>query len=576
MPDGQNPEYNDEDEDEMNSQFPGQSQFDSRPNPTLPPSTGQMPRKAIPRKSTAKPILSEEPESAQDLNYGVETEEKSYQKYAPPSSKYSLRKRQASGSAPSGGGGGGGGTNPLQEVLFQIASMMPGMSMRMEDRSKTKTFETDNNSFRAPELKSGGGARPTPKGDTSPGKLHRKSALDDIAGREEYGGGGDSRRSMRDAESSKPSALSSFMDKLFSGSGDAAPVQEVEAPETKRKKALIRFGIMTACAIAVLLVYNLMPRKTQAYDLLPREFQSAEHEKSFKIVDASTGIYAIGPDTVRTPVKFFMNDWRDVVDVVLTSPFQKQVWLLKTEHGVKDLTSNFELFEQRSPESVLAGETTRLAERVTAYFNKNHAYPATAEALGKYLNPFTEKEELPQLHQVTEGNTKSGDDVDTKKLELYKDLVFAKSKIEPKAASAGTINCWNVKFVSAHQNLNVFVIKPYGKDGKAIYGGHPEAQFLIALETGQPKELISSKPLFEWIGKSGIRPVTTVLFAAPIDPILLFALKHCAKLIFTILAFGSLGFLLSLPKGESPLFWSIILILTGVPAILADLSNWIP
>ncbi len=569
MPDGQNPEYDDDDENEMNSQFPGQSQFDSRPNPTLPPSAGQMPRKAIPRKSTAKPI---DPESAQDLDYGVESEEKSYQKYAPPSSKNSLRKRQASGSAPSAGGG-GGGTNPLQEVLFQIASLMPGMSMRMEDRSKSKTFESDN-SFRAPEVKLGGGARPTPQGDPSPGKLHRKNALDALAGREEYGG--DSRRSMRDAESSKPSALSTFMDKLFGGSGDAAPVQEVEAPETKRKKALIRFGIMTACAIAVLLVYNLMPRKTQVYDLLPREFRSAEHEKSFKIVDPSTAVYAIGPETVRTPVKFFMNDWRDVVDVVLTSPFQKQVWLLKTDHGVKDLTSNFELFEQRSPESVLAAETTRIAERVTAYFNKNHDYPATAEALGKYLNPFTEKEELPQLHQVTEGNTKSGDDVDTKKLELYKDLVFAKSKIEPKAATAGTIDCWNVKLVSAHQNLNVFVIKPYGKDGKAIYGGHPEAQFLIALETGQPKELISSKPLFEWIGKSGIRPVTTVLFAEQIDPNLLFALKHCAKLIFTILAFGSLGFLLSLPKGESPWFWSIVLILTGVPAILADLSNFIP
>jgi hypothetical protein len=575
MPDGQNPDYND-DEDEMNSQFPGQSQFNSQSNPTLPPSSGQMPRKAIPRKSTAKPVsFSDDPESAQDLDYGVHEEkgEGDYQKYAPTPSRNSLRKRQSSESAPSSGGG-GGGTNPLQEVLFQIASLMPGMSMRMEDRSKTKTFETDN-SFRAPEFKPGSGARPKAQDDNSPGALHRKSALNDIAGREEYGGGGDSRRSMRDSGGGKPSALASFMDKLFSGSGDAAPVQEVEAPETKRKKALIRFGIMTACVVVLLLVYNVMPRKTQAYDSLPREFQSAEHEKSFKIVDASTAVYAIGPDTVRAPIKFFMNDWRDFVDVVLASPFQKQVWLLKTDQGIKDLTSNFELFEQRSPESVLAGETTREAERVTAYFDRNHSYPATAEAIGKYLNPFTEKEELPQLHQITEGNTKSGDDVDQKKLELYKDLVFAKAKIESKAAP-GTISCWNVKFVSAHQNLNVFVIKPYGKEGKAIYGGHPEAQFLIALENGKPKELISSKPLFEWIGKSGIRPVTTVLFAAPIDPILLFALKHCAKLIFTILAFGSLGFLLSLPKGESPLFWSIILILTGVPAILADLSNWIP
>ncbi len=321
---------------------------------------------------------------------------------------------------------------------------------------------------------------------------------------------------------------------------------------------------------------HAVPRQTQLFDTLPRDFRTADHEKSFKILDTNSAVYAIGTDSVNTPVRFFLSDPRDFIDVIALSPFQKQIFLAKTEHGVKDIDSNIELYEARAPQNVITGEAQKVSEAVTAYFNKNHAYPTTAEAVGKYFNPYDEKEHLVQFKQVTDGNTKSGEDIDQKKLDLYKELVFAKAKMELDKPAPGTISCFNVKFISAHQSINVFIIKPYGKDGAPIIGGHTDAEFFIALEDGKPKDLLAAKPLFDWIGKGGIRPLTTVVFATQLDGLMLMILRHSAKLILTLMAFGSLGFLLSLKKGDSPIFWIVVLVLTTIPAILADFSNFIP
>jgi hypothetical protein len=563
MPDEQNP-YDEDEEEQFNSQFSGNPKFASGANPSLQSGEMQMPRKAIPRK----PKPTSEVEQPQNLDYGVypDAEEEGYKKYAKAPARASLRTRQSKSPAPSGGGG----DNPIKVMLFQLASIMPGMGIHVEERKRSVD---QDKGFKAPPGPDFSGprapAQPSTPDFKAAGTINRKNALDDLAGRD-FGG-----RSSRDAGALEQSPVEKFIEKIFGGSNADAPVQEVEAPEVKQKKLLIRIGIIAVVLILVSIGYNIVPRQTQLYDTFPREFRSAENEKSFKVIDPANAVFAIGSDSAKTPVKFFMNDLRDYADVMFTVPFQKQIWLVKTDRGVKDIDSNFELYEQRSKEYVVSTEAQKIAERVTAYYAKNHSYPTSSEAVGKYFNPYTEKQQVVQVKQITDGNTKSGEDVDQKKLDLYKELIFAKSKIEAKE-TAGDIGCWNVKYISAHQNLNIFIIKPYGTNGESILGGHPDAQFFIAIEDGQPKELLAVKPLFEWTGKSGIRPLTTILFADQLNPMLLLLLKHSAKVIFTILAFGSLGFLLSLKKGESPIFWIVMLVITGVPAILAIFGNFIP
>ncbi len=577
MPDGPYDDHFDE-EEEMRRRFAsGESQFASGSNANLQPNSMPMPRKAIPRKQTSPPISSTEIEQP-NLNYGVHPEPESvndYVSYAPAPSKTALRKKAAAGKDKLGNTGGGGtGDNPLMVALFQIASILPGM--RLEDRSvKPKNVESDQSFRSAPDIRNDSGPRPTQQSTEGarPGSISRKSALDDIAGRSEYGGGGGGGRSYGNLEQSP---VEKFIEKIFGSGDDAAPVQVVEAPEVKQKKLFIRIGIALVVAIVGVIGYSAVPRQTQLFDTYPRDFWTAEHEKSFKVLDPNTAVFAIGTDSVQTPVKFFLNDPRDFIDVVALSPFQKQIFLAKTEHGVKDVDANIELYEARAPQNVLTGEAKKISESVTAYFNKNHSYPTTAEAVGKYFNPYDEKEHVVKFKQVTDGNTKSGEDIDQKKLDLYKELVFAKAKMELAEPEPGTISCFNIKFISAHQSINVFIIKPYGKDGQPIIGGHTDAEFFIALEDGKPKDLLATKPLFDWIGKGGIRPLTTVVFATQLDGLLLLILRHSAKLILTLMAFGSLGFLLSLKKGDSPIFWIVVLVLTAIPAILADFSNFIP
>ncbi|CAN5701344.1 hypothetical protein BH10CYA1_BH10CYA1_05460 [soil metagenome] len=574
MPDAPYNHQND-DEDEMNSHFAGQSQLASGANPNLQANSMPMPRKAIPRKQSASSYPSSEMEQPQSLDYGVHTEAEEgsgYASYAPAPSKTALRKKAASGKEKLGAGGGGSGDNPLMVALFQIASILPGM--RLEDRSvKPKTPEADQGFRAAPDIRNNSGPRPTQQSTdgSRPGSISRKNALNDLAGRAEYGGTG-----RGDPGNLEQSPVEKFIEKIFGSSNDSASVQVVEAPEIKQKKLFIRIGIALVVGIVCTIGYTAIPRQTQLFDTFPRDFRSADREKSFKLLDPNTAVYAIGTDSVQTPIKFFLNDPRDLIDVVALSPFQKQIFLAKTEHGVKDIDSNIELYEARAPQNVITGEAQKIAAVVTAYFNKNHAYPTTAEAVGKYYNPYDEKEHLVQFKQVTDGNTKSGEDIDQKKLDLYKELVFAKAKMEPAKPEPGTISCFNVKFISAHQSINVFIIKPYGKEGAPIIGGHTDAEFFIALEDGKPKDLLAVKPLFDWIGKGGIRPLTTVVFATQIDGLLLMILRHSAKLILTLMAFASLGFLLSLKKGDSPIFWIVVLVLTSIPAILADFSNFIP
>lgn len=576
MPDGPYDDHFDE-EEEMRKRFGGGGggSSGSHSNSNMP-NDMPMPRKAIPRKPTSAPISSTELEQP-NLDYGVHLEPESvgdYVSYAPAPSKTALRKKAAAGKEKLGNSGSGTADNPLMMALFQIASIFPGM--RLEDRSvKPKTTESDHG-FRssAPDIRNTG-PRPTQEstGGARPGSISRKNALDDIAGRSEYGGGGGGGRNYGNLEQS---AMEKFIEKVFGSGNDSAPVQVVEAPEVKQKKLFIRIGIALVVVIVGVIGYTAVPRQSQLFDTYPRDFWTAEHEKSFKVLDPNTAVYAIGTDSVQTPVRFFMNDPRDFIDVIALSPFHKQIFLAKTEHGVKDVDANIELYEARAPQNVLTGEAKKIAESVTAYFNKNHSYPTTAEAVGKYFNPYDEKEHLVQFKQVTDGNTKSGEDIDQKKLDLYKELVFAKAKMEPAKPEPGTISCFNVKFISAHQAINVFVIKPYGKDGQPIIGGHTDAEFFIALEEGKPKDLLAAKPLFDWIGKGGIRPLTTVVFASQLDGLMLMILRHSAKLILTLMAFGSVGFLLSLKKGDSPIFWIIMLVLTAIPAVLADFSNFIP
>lgn len=572
MPDGPYDEHFDE-EEEMRRRFAaGESHSAPSSNANMQPNSMPMPRKAIPRKPTGA-----EMEPPPNLDYGVHVEPEGpgdYVSYAPAPSKTALRKKAASGKEKLGTGGGSTGENPLMMALFQIASIFPGM--RLEDRSvKPKNIDSDQGSrSSAPDIRSSSGPRPTQQQSTDgarPGAVSRRSALDDVAGRSEYGGSG-----RRDPGNLEQSPVEKFIEKIFGSSNDSAPVQVVEAPEVKQKKLFIRIGIALAVVVVGFIGYSAIPRQTQLFDTFPRDFWTAEHEKSFKLLDPNTAVYAIGTDSVQTPVKFFLNDPRDFIDVVALSPFQKQIFLVKTEHGIKDIDSNIELSEPRAPQNVLTTEAKKISESVTAYFNKNHSYPTTAEAVGKYFNPYDEKEHLVQFKQVTDGNTKSGEDIDRKKLDLYKELVFAKAKMEPEKPEPGSISCFNVKFISAHQSINVFIIKPYGKDGQPVVGGHTDAEFFIALEDGKPKDLLAAKPLFDWIGKSGIRPLTTVVFANQLDGLLLMILRHSAKLILTLMAFGSLGFLLSLKKGDSPIFWIVVLVLTAIPAILADFSNFIP
>jgi len=571
-------DYEDEEHERTGSGQPGESpQFGTGSNQKLSPNSMPMPRKAIPRKQPAQSYRNE-PEP--DLDYGVHNEPEDgsgYASYAPPPSKTALRKKAAAKKEKLDSGG--SAENPLMTALFQIASLMPGL--RLEDRNvkppgRDRDQERDSGFRAPPDIRTGGGPRPTQSGEgaRSGGTVNRKSALDELAQKPEYGGGGGGGR--REIGSLEQSAFEKFIEKVFGSTNDMAPVQEVEAPEVKQKKMFIRFGVMAVIAIVVAVGYNIVPRQNQLYDTFPRDFWSAEHEKGFKLLDASTAQFQIGGDNVKTPVRFFFSDPRDFVDVIALSPFQKQIFLAKTEHGVKDVESNIELFEARAPENVLTGEAQKISERVQAYFDKNHSYPTTAEAVGKYFNPYDEKEHLVVFKQVTDGNTKSGEDIEQKKLDLYKELVFSKAKMEPEKPEPGTISCFNVKFVAAHQTINVFIIKPFEQDGKPVIGAHTDAQFFISLEDGRPKELLAVKPLFEWIGKSGIRPLTTILFANQPNAIWLMVLRHSAKLIFTLMAFGSLGFLLSLKKGDSPIFWIVMLVLTSIPALLADLANFIP
>ncbi len=142
MPDGP---Y--DDEDEMNSQFAGESQFASGSNPSMQPNSMPMPRKAIPRKQTgAQSFPSSEYVQPQNLDYGVhlEPEEGSgYAPYAPPPSKTALRKKAASGKEKLSSGSASTADNPLMWLSSRLPAFCLECAWKTAASSRNRQKQTE-------------------------------------------------------------------------------------------------------------------------------------------------------------------------------------------------------------------------------------------------------------------------------------------------------------------------------------------------------------------------------------------------------------------------------------------------
>jgi hypothetical protein len=207
----------------------------------------------------------------------------------------------------------------------------------------------------------------------------------------------------------------------------------------------------------------------------------------------------------QTPYRFFLNDWRDALDLSFCNTFQKPYSLYETSYGIVDENGNA-LYAAFSPESMLFKGIDKVGKYATMCYAKDKRYPDNATRLSSeisvdYENPYTKEQETPSFQTLTIGSGED-EDSDNKDRELfYKNLLSGGSWKNAPEAHPGQIRCCVIHFKTPDGETQAFAVQAIGITRKPIRGARSDTSYFYALENGKAYEN-SEPPEFPVNGKA--------------------------------------------------------------------------
>jgi hypothetical protein len=353
------------------------------------------------------------------------------------------------------------------------------------------------------------------------------------------------------------------------------PVQQLEDPGSSSAKAA---GVLVLVAFIVLggisSLYKLAPRKLtadQAFLATQHRYISADSAERFTLLDAATCEFAIGDSKMKTSLRFYLDDWRDAVDMALGRAGQKQFLMYKKDDGVVDQDET-KFYLHGGPEIQLANKVEILNQYATIQYTRTKKYPESGDLNGaadlSYQNPYTKKREVPSFHRLLVGKgIRVSLDADEARTKFYIDLLAGGIPKDTPKAHPGEIRCYVVDFLSPRGDIQGFVVQLIGKDGKPVSSAVPRKCFLFALEDGKEYKPCQP-PQLPFNGNGGLRPVTVWLLMDKLDPTFMLVLTAGPAIVFTALAFVFLIMAFAIPKGFGRFVAWIFVVASAIPALL--------
>ncbi len=357
-----------------------------------------------------------------------------------------------------------------------------------------------------------------------------------------------------------------------------------ELADAKAKST--QMAAIALITIAVLLLigssaYRLLPWSVSAAETvktLDRKYESADKMKTFWLIDDVSCDLAVGPTTVRSECRLFLNDWRDMVDLCVGPVFYKHCWYYKTDDGIVDQDGNT-LYVADGPVTRVVEQVDKISRYATSYYLKKHRYPSKAH-LGddppdmSFDNPFTGERDEPTFQKIIIGKGEARTEAERSRKKFFDDLSqghFWPNGPEP---HPGQIRCCALSIYSAAGNSKAFVIQILGKDSKPISGSTPGAHYFHALEDGTDVDLSNPKCpepgiVLEFGPHRRLRmmPVAVWLFLQKPDDGLRTATKIYPLVIFSILSVVFGVFIFTVRAGMGRAVMIMLFLITFIPAI---------
>jgi hypothetical protein len=361
------------------------------------------------------------------------------------------------------------------------------------------------------------------------------------------------------------------------------PVQQLEDPGSSSAKAAGVLVLIAALVVGgVYAAYNLTPRKLtaeQAFLATQHKYVTADSAETFTLIDASSCEFVIGDAKMKTALRFYLDDWRDAVDMALGRAGQKHFWMYKHDDGIVDQDET-KFYLHGGPEIQIANKVEILSQYAGVYFQRTRKYPERNDSNGaadlSYQNPYTKKREVPSFHRIVVGKGISASlDADGARTKFYEDLLSGIIPKDTPKAHPGEIRCYVVDFLSPRGTIQGFVVQIIGKDGKPVSGSRPGTSYVFALEDGKEYKP-TQPPQLPFKGNPGFRPVTVWLLMDKLDPTFVLVLTAGPAIVFTALSFFFLIVTFAIPKGLGRFVAIILLVACAIPALLFVLVKVMP
>lgn len=279
--------------------------------------------------------------------------------------------------------------------------------------------------------------------------------------------------------------------------------------------------------------------------------------------------YIAENQTVRSNLRFYLDDWRDTFDMAVGALISKQSSFYKVEDGILDQDGNT-LYLAEGPESKLMHSVDLVRQYATTCYAKKKRYPDRPDRMRTtfqltYNNPYEKKKEVPSFQQIQVGEGKSPVDDDRARAHLFNELAEGGAWDGAPEGHPGMIRCAAVNFLNPRGNTRGFVLQVLGQDGKPLSGNRPNQSYFYSAEDGEDYEIGKAQPPFS--GQS-LRPACVWLFMYKLNPTTLFMIQSGPLVASGILAVIFLAIGMTMPTGRSR---NIVLALFAVTALIGVL-----
>ena len=178
---------------------------------------------------------------------------------------------------------------------------------------------------------------------------------------------------------------------MFVGKRDPdQPVQQLVDPSTTSANAAGSLLLVAAVVIGtVFCLYNFIPRKLtpeQAFLATQHKYVSVDSAKTFNLLDESTCEFAIGESKLKARLKFYLDDWRDAVDLSLGKAGQKQFCIYRADDGLVD-EDEAKLYLHGGPEIQIANKLDIVGQYAGLVFTRTKKYPTSGDLIGGLILP---------------------------------------------------------------------------------------------------------------------------------------------------------------------------------------------